>query len=125
MTRLLVVDDEPAILDLITRGLRGDIEIIHQADGGEAALKMIKDSDYDCILLDLRMPGVNGMEVFDSIVASDFSLADRIVFMTGDTASQETASFLAGKKNPVISKPFQLEHVKRIIVSVVPASRHI
>ena len=124
-TRLLVVDDEPAILDLITRGLRGDIEIIHQADGGEAALKMIKDSDYDCILLDLRMPGVNGMEVFDSIVASDFSLADRIVFMTGDTASQETATFLAGKKNLVISKPFQLEHVKRIIGSVVPASRHI
>ena len=93
MSQVLIVDDERAIRDLITTGLRGEIRIIHQATDGEAALEMLRDLDYDCILLDLRMPGISGMEVFEKIVSSSPSLADRIIFMTGDTASQESAAF--------------------------------
>lgn len=83
---------------------------------------MLRDSDYDCILLDLRMPGISGMEVFEKFVASKPSHADRIIFMTGDTASPESAVFLSDKSNPVISKPFQLADVTRVIESVVSAS---
>ncbi|MCH7738487.1 MAG: response regulator [Chloroflexi bacterium] len=121
-TRLLIVDDEPAILDLVNRSLRGEIDITHQANAGDVALEMIRDSEYDCILLDLRMPGINGMELYRRVVASDPNLADRIIFMTGDTARPESAAFLSDKKNPVISKPFQPEQIRLVIGSVVSAS---
>ena len=124
MSQVLIVDDERAIRDLITTGFRGDIRIIHQATDGEAALEMLRGSDYDCILLDLRIPGIIGMEVFEKIVSSSPSLADRIIFMTGDTASPESAAFLSDKSNRVISKPFQLADTRRSIGYVVSASCH-
>ncbi len=99
MSRLLVVDDEPAILGLIARALRDEFDVIGQASGGEAALEMIRESDYDCILLDLKMLGISGTEVFERIIRSDRGLADRIIFMTGDTAREESAVFLAEKTN--------------------------
>ncbi len=78
-------------------------------------MEMIGRTEYDCILLDLRMPGLSGMEVFERIVASDRQLSNRIIFMTGDTARPESAAFLAGIENPVIGKPFQMDSLKREI----------
>jgi two-component system NtrC family sensor kinase len=121
-TRLLIVDDEPNLLDLVSRGLTGEIDITDQARSGDVALEMVRETNYDCILLDLKMPGIDGIEFYERVIASDPKLADRIIFMTGDTARQESADFLASKNNPVISKPFQVEHVMELIESVVSAS---
>ena len=117
--RLLVVDDEPAIRQLVAKGLGEDFEMVDQAPDGEAALAMIQSSIYDCILLDLKMPGISGMEVYERTAGYDHGLADRIIIMTGDTASPETASFLAALGNAVIHKPFTLEDVKENISKVI------
>ena len=122
MSKLLVVDDEPMVLGLISRALRDEFDFIGQASGGEAALEMIRESDYDCILLDLNMLVINGMEVFERVAAADPGLADRIVFMTADTAREESAVFLAERTNPVIVKPFELAHLRQVIASVLSAT---
>lgn len=114
-TRLLIVDDEETLSNVLKRGLQMDFDVVDQASNGEAAWEMIGRTDYDCILLDLRMPGLSGMELFERIAASDHQLSDRIIFMTGDTARPESAAFLAGIENPVIGKPFQMDLLKREI----------
>ena len=121
-TRLLIVDDEPNILDLVARSLSGEIDITDQAESGDIALEMVRDTNYDCILLDLKMPGTNGIDFYKTVVASDPKLADRIIFMTGDTARRESAAFLEDKRNPVIIKPFQVEHVKKVVGLVLSPS---
>ena len=73
---------------------------------------MIRAWEYDCILLDLKMPGISGSEVFEKTVEYDRQIADRIIIMTGDTASSETASFLSGLSNKVMHKPFSIDEVR-------------
>ena len=113
--KTLVVDDESDIRELITKGLRNDFDIVDQAESGKIAIDMIRASKYDCILLDLKMPGVGGIEVFEKALGGGQDIADRIIIMTGDTASPETASFLAGLNNLVIHKPFTLNDVRENI----------
>ena len=120
--RLLIVDDEPWIRELLTKGLRDYVKTIDQAPNGAVALDMIRDSNYDCILLDLKMPGISGVEVFETAVNFDPSIADRIVFITGDTANSDYAAFFAGVSNPVLSKPFSLDDVKQKIYEVMSAA---
>jgi len=120
--RILVVDDEIAIRQLIAKGLANEFETIDQAHSGEVALDMIQASNYDCILLDLKMPGIGGIEVFERTVSNDHHIADRIIIMTGDTASTETASFLAHLSNTVVHKPFTLNQI-RINIDGVMAKR--
>ena len=119
ISRLLVVDDEPVIRELLTKGLSDHVNTIDQAPNGAAALEMMRDSSYDCILLDLKMPGMSGVEVFETVVDFDPSIADRFVFITGDTANSDYASFLAGIGNPVLGKPFTLDEIMKKIESVL------
>ena len=117
--RLLIVDDEPSIREMVAKGLHNECDIIDVAESGEEALEKVREEDYDCILLDLRLTGIGGPEVYRQIAESDQKTADKIVFMTGDTASPETRTFLAGVKNAVISKPFSLKHLRAGISSII------
>ena len=89
-----------------------------QAENRETALEMIRASSYDCILLDLKMPGISGEEVHERIRSRDLRVADRIVFMNGDIARPETAAFLSGLSNTVLNKPFTLDEVRELIKTV-------
>ena len=113
-----MVDDESEIRQLVAQGLGNDFAVVNQAEDGETALEMIGASSYDCILLDLKMPGIGGEEVYERTLSRDPRIAGRIVFMTGDTARPETASFLSGLRNTVLNKPFTLDDVRELIKSV-------
>ena len=65
--RLLVVDDEADIRQIVAKGLLKDFKLVDQAPNGEVALDMIRSNYYDCILLDLKMPGISGVEVFERV----------------------------------------------------------
>ena len=79
---------------------------------------MIRAADYDCILLDMKMPGSNGNEVFEQAIEHTPRLAGRIIFMTGDTANPQTDSFLSSIGNLVIRKPFTLHDVRECVSGV-------
>ncbi len=96
--------------------------MVDLAENGETALEMIEASSYDCILLDLKMPGISGEEVYARTLSRDPYMASRIVFMTGDTARPETAAFLSGLSNTVLNKPFTLDDVRELIKSVTDRS---
>ena len=115
--RLLIVDDESSIREMISKGLRKECHLIDVAESGEEALEKVRAEEYDCILLDLRLSGIGGPEVYRQIADRDQETANKIIFMTGDTASPETRTFLAGVKNVAISKPFSLKHLREGISS--------
>jgi len=62
-TRILVVDDEERIRRLLRMYLEKDGYVIEEAQDGETALTMATESDYDLVLLDVMMPGIDGIEV--------------------------------------------------------------
>lgn len=112
MLKVLAVDDEPVITDLLSRILTG---LGHEADiasDGAEALRMINLSDYDAILLDVKMPGLGGPEVLRCIDGLRPELAERVMFITGDTVSPRTQTFLQNQEVDVLPKPFSLEELR-------------
>ena len=63
MTRILVAEDEPAILDAVAYTLRGEGYDVQTADDGELALEEARSQDYDLMILDLMLPKLSGTEI--------------------------------------------------------------
>ncbi len=110
--RILVVDDEQTVRDVVKRVLTKEGHKIETADDADEALKKIERKKYNLILVDIKMPGMNGVELFKRIRKIDKSLAVKVVFITGDIMSADTEKFLSETKVSHISKPFNAGQLK-------------
>ena len=120
--RVLVVDDEPIIQDLLIDALSGSRHSVDTASGGEEALRKIERGAYDIILLDLKMPDMDGRQVFETISRRWPDLRHRVVFSSGDTVHPETRAYIQRMGRPCLDKPFRLESLAEVLASVVRAS---
>jgi len=120
--RILIVDDEPSIRNLLARVFETKDFVVDLAGSGDEALRMLVAERYDCVLLDLKMPGMKGQELYQSLQENDEEMARRVIFMTGDTVSWDTNTFIAATENPVLLKPFDLEDLRREIFQTIGLS---
>ena len=121
--RILVVDDEPVILDLLVDALSGGRHAIDTAGSGGEALRKLERGGYDLVLLDLKMPDMDGRQVFEAIAARWPQLRGRVVFASGDTVRPETRSFIERSGQPCIDKPFRLEALAALLAEVAERGR--
>jgi signal transduction histidine kinase/ActR/RegA family two-component response regulator len=105
--RVLVIDDEETIDELITEILSEEGSQVDSASTGEQALQKMKEQRYDLIVCDIRMPGMDGREVYSKIERSEPQLAERFLFVTGDI-SEQTRAFLKKTHRPYLMKPFTM-----------------
>jgi len=117
--RVLVVDDEPRVLELVRRLLRGH-ELVTAANGREALERLRADRDFDLILCDLMMPELTGMDVYHSVQATWPGLQERIAFITGGAFTPETRRFLQQVTNPLLTKPFEPAHIRQLVTASQP-----
>ena len=122
----LVVEDEPAVLELMVTMLGNAGWAVDVASGGRAALERVRSRHYDLIVSDVRMPEGGGDEFFREATALDPALARRFLFITGDTANPAAWRFLQETRVPVLEKPFAatafLDAVRRIGTSAESTS---
>ncbi|MGH9868915.1 MAG: PAS domain-containing hybrid sensor histidine kinase/response regulator [Candidatus Polarisedimenticolia bacterium] len=116
---VLVVDDEPSILDVLTQMLRLDGHDVLAASGARAALDLIEEHRFDVIVSDLKMPGVSGQELYETLLARHPEQARAVVFSTGDMLSPGTRDFLSSAGRPCIPKPFAIDELRDAIRSVL------
>ncbi len=81
-------------------------------------MEQVQASAYDVILLDLRMPGMDGKQFCERIRDMGMGLAGKIVFLTGDTMSSDTHQFISSTGNISLSKPFRREDLRQVIYSL-------
>lgn len=113
--RILVVDDEKYILDFFVEVFRPlPLQVDTANDGRDAMNKMMVD-DYDIVVSDFKMPQMSGRELFNWIKERRPHMANRIIFVTGDTVSLETRSFFEDNGSRYLAKPFKIEEVKEVI----------
>ena len=110
--RVLAVDDEPEILNLLRRYLELDSYSVDLAGDGAEAWELVQKESYDCILLDLMMPGINGRDLYYLIKDLDETIARKVIFITGDTVAPDTQAFVSSTENLFINKPFQLQSLR-------------
>ncbi|MCH9018253.1 MAG: response regulator [Chloroflexi bacterium] len=116
--RLLVVDDEPDLRNIIVRLLERRNHKVDAAGDGDEAWDKLQDQSYDCIMLDLRMAGTGGQELFQRLNAANPAMAGKIIFLTGDMANTSTRSFLDPLANLVLQKPVSIGDLEQAISSV-------
>ncbi|WP_164017236.1 ATP-binding protein [Pyxidicoccus trucidator] len=114
--RVLAVDDEPRVLDLLRRLLRGH-ELVTAANGREALERLRVDRAFDLILCDLMMPELTGVDVYEAVRESWPGLQERIVFVTGGAFTPDTQRFLQQVGNPTLTKPFEPAHVRDLVAA--------
>jgi two-component system NtrC family sensor kinase len=113
--RVLLVDDEPMILDLLIDILEGAGYETDTASNGEEAARKVQTSGYDAVISDVRMPRMNGMELYENILSNRPELAGRVIFLTGDLIENETASFLGRHEAPSLGKPLEIADVLKAV----------
>ena len=114
-SKILVIDDELVVRDFISQVLTNEGHEVEAIDNAEDALKMIKDKRYSLILLDIKMPGMSGIELYNHLQQNSRSLISKIIFITGDLIGTDTLDFLSKSKAPYITKPIDAEQLKRSI----------
>jgi two-component system NtrC family sensor kinase len=112
---ILVVDDEEAVSALLARLLTDLGHRPTTVASGEAALDAIARQSFDLVLTDIKMPGMTGFELYQRIKQRDPHLAQRIIFITGDTITASTQARLAQTGNPYIAKPFAVERLEALV----------
>lgn len=115
--QVLVIDDEPAIVAALRAFLMRDGHTVDAVQDSEEAQTLLKRRDYDLILCDLKMPKLNGQQLYRWLQANKPYLADRFVIMTGDFLSPMVRSFLRDGNIPVLQKPFRFDEVRDLLHS--------
>jgi len=117
--KILVVDDEAVVRQFVSQMLKDEGHEVEVADSAESALETIKSKDYHIIMLDIKMPGMSGIELYRHFQKVSSSLADRVVFITGDVMGPSTMAFLSRTKVPYIIKPFDAKQLRAEINRVL------
>jgi two-component system, NtrC family, sensor kinase len=120
--RVLVIDDEDAILDFVAEVLHADGFKVDTACDGEAALQQLRQRQYDLALCDWKMPGLNGQKLYERVKAEDPATARRFVFMTGDVINQQANTFLKQHRRLCLSKPFSISEFRTALAQLAQAA---
>jgi PAS domain S-box-containing protein len=104
--RILVVDDEAEIADMARAMLEGVGYEVATAESGAVALEMLEAARFDAIVSDLRMPEMDGAALWRAVRDRYPVLAQRVLFVTGDTLSPGSRQFLADTRCASLDKPF-------------------
>jgi DNA-binding response OmpR family regulator len=109
--KVLIVDDDEASRAMMSRGFSSSFSIDMAADGSEA-IEKLKMTDYDVVLLDLRMPGVDGLAVIGYLREHQKHVLDNVVLVTITPNDVADVRDLVGG---VINKPFQPEEIANFV----------
>jgi signal transduction histidine kinase/ActR/RegA family two-component response regulator len=113
--RLLVVDDERILVELLCEFLKSFGHHVEEACDGRRALEIARAKDFDVILTDLKMPGLDGQGFYERLLQTKPDMARRFIFSTGDLANPKVQSFFQATGCLYLSKPFKLEAVLKLL----------
>ena len=117
--RILVVEDEPTIAQLIADVLREEGHFVETILDSRQGLDLALRHWYDLVICDLRMPHLDGRAFYQQLASSENPLQHRLIFVTGDTLAPRTVDFLRKCGLPYVAKPFLIEELKQAVASTL------
>jgi len=117
--RILVVDDEPDVVELISRVAEPQGHHVEEASDGIEALELLAQDDFQIIFCDLKMPGLSGDALYERVAKERPEFAQRFIFISGDTVNTESRAFVALTGRPLIMKPFSNADIQGILADWV------
>lgn len=112
---LLVADDDPTIRALVTMTVALDEFTVVQAADGDEALDLARRHHPSIALLDIDMPGQNGLDVLRSMRADPATAGAKVVLLTGRSSDEDIAAGRAAGADHYLTKPFSPLELLRIV----------
>jgi len=113
LRKILVIDDEQNIRKMLIRVLSPEGFMVKEANNGLEALKIFQEENYSLVLLDLKMPGLNGIETLKKIRENDLNLP--VIMMSAYGSIPEAVEAMKLGALDYLIKPFDIEELKIII----------
>jgi signal transduction histidine kinase/DNA-binding response OmpR family regulator len=110
---VLVVDDEPSVRELLVRCLSGLGHTVHEAENGEQGVRLVTGRRYDIVFVDIRMPGISGVQVLERIKAIDPTT--QVVIITGYASVASAVECMKLGAFDYVCKPLQLEEIELLV----------
>ncbi|HYB70387.1 MAG TPA: response regulator [Candidatus Bathyarchaeia archaeon] len=121
--RILVIDDERPVRELISDALKIEGHDVHTAENGREGLDEIGRYRFDLVFCDLRMPEMDGQAFYEEVQRDQPQVLKRIVFVTAQANSADYGPFLRTTGIPVIEKPFTLGQLRQMVGKMVGVTR--
>lgn len=119
--RILVVEDEPTVAELITDVLTEEGYRVEALLDSRAALGRLEEKNYSLVICDLKMPYVDGPGLYRALVRRANPMQHNLLFVTGDTMGPRTLAFLKSSGLPFLAKPFLVEELKGAVRQALAA----
>ncbi len=116
--RVLVVDDDIALLRTMGRLLSREFIAVEMSSAEDALVAGAQGAIFDALLVDVHLPGFDGISLFRELRRVRPDLARRVIFMTGGIPDAQDAAFLASVENEVLAKPFGMDTMRARILRV-------
>jgi len=113
INRIIVADDEESMRWVLSRALRKKGFTVDLARDGDEALRMIRSESYDLAILDIKMPGVSGLDLLDKV--REFRSELLVVIMTAEAGMKNAVEAMKRGAYDYLTKPFDLEVMDAII----------
>ncbi len=115
--KLLIVEDEPELREIMTRTLQREHYVVEQAADFHAALEKLAAYDYDCILLDIMLPGGSGLEILAEIKRRRLSCG--VIILSARDSLDDRVEGLELGADDYLPKPFHLAELSARIRSII------
>jgi DNA-binding NtrC family response regulator len=120
--RILVIDDEPALRRTLQRALSSNGYEVSSVADPNSAYQILAESNFDLVLLDLRLPQIPGDTLFLAIVRHWPRLLGRVILMSGDLHAAQPDWPAELIQCPVLHKPFSLDLLTKTVSRVLAAA---
>lgn len=114
---ILIIDDEDTLRNLLKAELEQHNYAVDAAESGEAGIEKLHEKRFNLIILDIRMPGMDGLEVLKKIREQD--LADKVIMLTGVDELKIARDSLQLGANDFLTKPYDIKTLLACIKRVM------
>lgn len=111
--RILVIDDDKAFTEIFSQVLASEGYSVEVAYSSEEALEVLKDDFFGLIIIDIGLPGMDGLELITKINKTDPDM--RKIILTGNSSMENITKALKGGAHEYLTKPVQIEEVKDVL----------
>ena len=120
--KILIVEDEPALRELIQRSLEKERYVVEVAADFNSALRKIEDYDYDCVLLDIMLPEGSGLDLLEKLKA--MHKRENVIIISAKDSLEDKVLGLELGADDYLPKPFHLAELNARIKSVIRRQHH-
>ena len=127
MARILVVEDSAAMRSFVRAALEeddgGDALEIVEASSGFEALRLLPSGPYDCVITDINMPDINGLELVNFVRKSEHHKKTPLIIISTQASEKDRQRGIALGADSYLTKPFEPEELRHLVRAHLAKSR--